>query len=88
MKVGNVGAEKLYLEAKRKKVPGITRDAVRLHLATDESKQIFKPLPESKSKTAAESQQFRLQTDLVDLKSSPSRFKGKGPQFKYAIIIV
>ena len=47
--VGNVGADKIYLEAKQRKLP-ITRDAVKLFLATDESKQLFKPLPESKGK--------------------------------------
>ena len=51
LKVGNVGADKIYAEAKRRKVPGITRDAVKLFLATDESKQLSKPLPQSKGKT-------------------------------------
>ena len=30
LKVGNVGIEKLYLEAKRKRIPGITKEAVKL----------------------------------------------------------
>ena len=67
-KVGNVGVEKIFLEAKRRKVPGITREAVSLYLATDESKQLFKPLPKSKGKTASEAQQFRAQMDLIDMK--------------------
>ena len=88
LKVGSVGAEKLYLEGKKQKVPGITKDAVKLYLATCESKQLFKPLPESKGKSAAEAKQFRAQMDLIDIKYSPSRFKGKGPQFKYAIVLI
>ena len=88
LKIGNVGVKKLFLEAKRRKVPGITLDAVKLYLATDESKQLFRPLPESKGKTAAEAQQFRVQMDLIDMKYSPSRIKGKGPQYKYALVLI
>ena len=88
LKIGNAGIEKLYLEAKKQKVQGISKEAVRLYLATDEAKQILKPLPESKGKTGSEAQQFRVQMDLIDMKYSPSRFKGKGPQFKYAIVLI
>ena len=73
LKIGNVGVDKLYNEAKKQKVEGLSREAVRLFLSTNEAKQLFKPLPESKGKTASESQQFRLQMDLIDLKFSPSR---------------
>ena len=86
--VGNVGVDKLYLEAKKRKVPGISKEAVRLFLATDESKQIFKPLPESKGKSAAESQGFRVQMDLIDYKNTPSKMRGKGPMFKYVLILI
>ena len=88
LKIRNVGVKKLFLEAKRRKVPGITLDAVKLYLATDESKQLFRPLPESKGKTAAEAQQFRVQMDLIDMKYSPSRIKGKGLQYKYALVLI
>ena len=88
LKIRNVGVKKLFLEAKRRKVPGITLDAVKLYLATDESKQLFRPLPESKGKTTAEAQQFRVQMDLIDMKYSPSRIKGKGPQYKYALVLI
>ena len=71
-KVGNVSIEKTFLEGRRRKVPGLTRKAVRLFLVTDESKQLFKPLPESKGKTADKSQQFKVQMDLIDMKYSPS----------------
>ena len=57
-------------------------------MATDEAQQIFKPLPASKGKTGSEARQFREQMDLIDMKNSPSRFRGKGPQFKYAILII
>ena len=61
LKIGNAGIEKLYLEAKKQKVSGITKEAVRLYLATHDSKQILKPLPESKGKTGSEAQHFRVQ---------------------------
>ena len=88
LKVGNVGADKVYAEAKKRKVPGITRESVKLFLATDESKQLFKPLPESKGQTGAEAEAFRVQMDLIDLKNSPSKIRGKGPDFKYALVLV
>jgi hypothetical protein len=83
LKIGNTGIEKLHQEAKRRNVPGITKEAVKLFLATDESKQLFKPLPQSKGLSGAEAEGFRVQMDLIDMKYSPSRFRGKGPQFKY-----
>ena len=86
--VGNVGVDKLYLEAKRKKVPGITREAVKLFLATDESKQLFKPLPESKGKTGAEAQQFRVQMDLLSYQNNPSKIRNRGPLFKFALVLI
>ena len=61
LKIGNVGVDKLYNEAKKQKVEGLSREAVKLFLSTNEAKQLFKPLPESKGKTASEGQQFRLQ---------------------------
>ena len=73
--IGTVGTEKLYAEAKKRKVPGISKEAVRLYLSTDESKQLFKPLPDSKGKTAAEAEGFRLQVDLIDEKFNPSRIR-------------
>ena len=88
LKIGNVGIDKLYAEAKKQKVPGISREAVKLFLSTDESKQLFKPLPESKGQTGTEAEQFRVQMDLIDLKYSPSRFRGKGPRFKYILIVI
>ena len=88
LKICNTGIDKLYQEAKRRKVPGVTKEAVKLFLATDESKQLFKPLPQSKGQTGAEAEGFRVQMDLIDMKYSPSRFRGKGPQFKYILVII
>jgi hypothetical protein len=88
LKIGTTGIEKLYQEAKRRNVPGITKEAVKLFLATDESKQLFKPLPQSKGLSGSEAEGFRVQMDLIDMKYSPSRFRGKGPQFKYVLVII
>ena len=88
LKIGNTGIDKLYQEAKRRKVPGITKEAVKLFLATDGSKQLFKPLPESKGKTGAEDEQFRVQMDLIDYKNTPAKICNRGPAFKYALVII
>ena len=88
LKIGNTGIEKLYQEAKRQKVPGVTKEAIKLFLATDASKQLFKPLQESKGKSGAESVQFRLQMDLIDYRNTPSKMRGRGPLFKYVLILI
>ena len=87
-RIGNVGVDKLYAAARKKGVAGITRETVRLFLATDASKQLFKPLPESKGKTGAEEQQFRVQMDLIDMKYSPSKINAGGPSYKNALILI
>ncbi len=87
-KIGNVGVEKLYHAARKARVPGITREAVRLFQTTDPSKQLFKPLPDSKGKTGAEAQQFRVQMDLIDFKFSPSKLAARGVQHKNIIILI
>ena len=87
-RIGNVGVDKLFAAAKKKGIPGVTRYTVRLFLATDSSKQLFKPLPESKGKTGAEDQQFRVQMDLIDMKYSPSKINARGPSYKNALILV
>ena len=87
-RIGNVGVDKLYAAARRKRIPGVTRETVRLFLATDETKQLFRPLPESKGKTGAEAQQFRVQMDLIDMKYSPSKISARGPSYKNAIVLI
>ncbi len=87
-RIGNVGVDKLYAAARRKRIPGVTRETVRLFLATDAPKQLFKPLPESKGKTGAEAQQFRIQMDLIDMKYSPSKVSARGPSYKNAIVLI
>ncbi len=88
VRIGNVGAQKLLAEARRKRVPGVTMEAVRLFLATDSSKQLFRPLPEAKGKTGAEAQQFRCQMDLIDMKYSPSKLTARGPAYKNALVVI
>ena len=88
LKIGNTGIDKLLQEAKRRKVPGVTKEAVKLFLATDESKQIFRPLPQSKGQSGSEAEGFRVQMDLIDMRYSPSRIRGLGPQFKYILVII
>ncbi len=87
LKIGQTGADKLFQEAKRRKVPGVTRESVKLFLETDSSKQLFKPLPESKGKSGAESQNWRWQLDLIDYRNTPSKIRNRGPAFKYALIL-
>ena len=87
-RIGNVGADKLLAAAKKKGIAGVTRETVRLFLSTDASKQLFKPLPESKGKTGAEDQQFRVQMDLIDMKYSPSKISARGPSYKNALILI
>ena len=87
-RIGSAGVDKLYAAARRKGIPGITRETVRLFLATAEEKQLFRPLPESKGKTGAEAQQFRVQMDLIDMKYSPSKISARGPSYKNAIILI
>ena len=87
-RIGNVGVDKLFAAARRKRIPGVTRETVRLFLATDSSKQIFRPLPESKGKTGAEDQQFRVQMDLIDMKYSPSKISARGPSYKNALVLI
>ena len=87
-RIGNVGVDKLYAAARKKNVPGVTRETVRLYLATNASKQLFRPLPESKGKSGAEDQQFRVQMDLIDMKYSPSKISTRGPSYKNALILI
>ena len=87
-RIGNVGVDKLYAAARRKGIAGVTRETVRLFLSTDAPKQLFKPLPESKGKTGAEDQQFRVQMDLIDMKHSPSKISARGPSYKNAIVLI
>ena len=70
--LGTPGLQKLY-KAARKKGINISKTEVRSFLAKKGEKQIFRPLPESKGKSAAEDPGFRAQMDLVDLKYSKSQ---------------
>jgi len=69
--LGNPGVEKLFRAAKKKRI-GVSKQEVRSFLAKVGSKQIFRPLPESKGKSVSEAEGFRVQMDLIDLKHSAS----------------
>ena len=71
-RLGTPGAAKLAQQAKREGVR-VSREEIRAFLATKGEKQIFRPLPESKGKSASESLDMRFQMDLIDLKYSASR---------------
>ena len=70
--LGTPGLQKLYKAAKKKGIP-VSKLEVRSFLAKKGEKQIFRPLPESKGKSATESPGFRAQMDLIDLKYSSSQ---------------
>ena len=87
-RIGNTGVDKLYAAARRKRIPGVTRETVRLFLTTDAPKQLYRPLPASKGKTGAEEHMFRVQMDLIDHKYSPSKITARGPSYKNAVILI
>lgn len=57
--LGNPGIDKLFRAAKRAKI-NVTKDQVRKFLGTKGEKQIFKPLPLIKGRTAAEAPGARM----------------------------
>lgn len=79
--LGTPGGAKLYAETRRRGLR-ISKQEIKDFLARKGEKQIFRPLPESKGKTASESIDMRFQMDLIDLKYSAS----KG--FKYILVVV
>ena len=82
-KVGDVGVDKLFRAAKKDGLK-VTRDLVRDYLSTDAPAQIFRKLPESKGKTGAEAQGFRLQADLIDYKTRKATWNGT----EYSVVLV
>ena len=71
-RVGDVGVDRLFKEARRSNV-AVTKTEVKNFLSTKGEQQIFRPLPDSKGKTASETPIMRGQMDLVDLHLDPSR---------------
>ena len=84
-KVGDVGVDKLFRAAKKDGLK-VTRDLVKDYLSTDAPSQVFKKLPESKGKTGAEAQGFRLQADLIDY--SRRKATWEGVSYSYVLVII
>ena len=67
--LGTPGFQKLYKAARKRNID-ISKTEVKSFLAKQGQKQIFRPLPQSKGKTASEEPGYRAQMDLIDLKYS------------------
>ena len=67
--LGTPGFQKLYKAARKRNID-VSKTEVKSFLAKQGQKQIFRPLPQSKGKTASEEPFYRVQMDLIDLKYS------------------
>ena len=79
--LGNPGAQKLFLEARRRKIP-VTRAQVQNLVKRQGQRQLFQPVQPSRGKSAAEGYSARYQADLADMSTTPS----KG--FRYFLFLV
>ena len=70
--LGNPGAQKLYLEARRRKIP-VSRAQVQDLVKRQGQRQLFQPVQPSKGKSAAEGYSARYQADLADMSTTPSK---------------
>jgi hypothetical protein len=84
-KVGDVGVDKLLRAAKKENL-AVDRQLVKDFLSTGAPAQIFRPLPESKGKTGAEAQGFRLMADLIDY--SRRKAKWNGAEWGYILVVM
>ena len=83
-KIGeSAGVEKLLRAARKEGLP-VTREIVKDYLSEDAPKQVFRPPPESAGKTMAEAQGWRLQADMVDMKTKKTKWNG----VEYSAILV
>ena len=69
--LGSTGLEKLWRGARSRNIP-VTRQQIKEFLSTKGEAQVFRPLPKSAGKTAAEGPGTRFQMDLIDMKNSKS----------------
>ena len=70
--LGNPGAQKLYLEARRRKIP-VSRAQVQDLVKRQGQRQLFQPVQPSKGQSAAEGYSARYQADLADMSTTPSK---------------
>ena len=70
--LGNPGAAKLFLEARRRKNK-VSRQQVQDLVKRQGARQLFQPVQKSQGKSAAESYSARFQADLADMSTTPSR---------------
>ena len=80
--LGHPGAEKLYVAARKKIGPRVTRAMVTDLVKSRGAKQIFKPLKPSTGQSAAETPESRFQLDLIDEHNNPSN------GFRYIVVLI
>jgi hypothetical protein len=83
--LGNPGADKLYIAARKRNIP-VTRNQIKQYVAALGEKQIFRPLPRSSGVTAAEDIATRFQADLIDYRTKPS--EANGVTYRYVLVLV
>jgi hypothetical protein len=84
-KLGNPGAQKLYLSARKRGI-AVTRNQIKQFLALKPERQIFRPLPRSSGATGAEDLDVRWQMDLIEFRTAPSKVGRE--TFKYIIVLI
>ena len=84
-KLGNPGADKLYVAARKRGIPA-TRNQIKQLLVEKPERQIFRPLPQSKGQTGAEGLDVRWQMDLIQFSTAPSKVGRE--TFRYIIVLV
>ncbi len=84
-KLGNPGADKLFTAARKRGIPA-TRNQIKQLLETKGSKQLFRPLPESKGRTGAEAPFTRMMMDLIEFRTAPSKVGRE--TYKYILVLI
>jgi hypothetical protein len=84
-RLGNPGQEKLYLAARKRGI-AVTRNQIKQFLAEKPERQIFGPLPQSKGQTGAEEEGLRMQLDLIQFSTAPSKVGRE--TFRYIAVLV
>ena len=84
--LGNPGAEKLFIAARRRGLK-MKKKEVNTLLSRLGERQIFQPIQPSKGKSASEDIDARYQMDLIDLHTDAAFEKTGGTQ-KYVLILI